>query len=499
MSVNKTRNKAYGLSNPLQSLSPEPIRSLRNPTDKDKAEFGTMWINTALNAYFVITSAGVWTAQSAGSTSAASFNVTGTTGDVFTVATGGNSVLGGNLSVAGNSVLAGNLIVNGNLIANGDFDLISSDAISFSSTANADPSLSFSANGGTLETILIEAVQGTSANSIGLSSTVGGILINATSSTSASAISLVSQSGGFNIDSVLASSIDVTGAGQDLNISTTGGSIKLTATESTAGAIALNASGVAGTMTLAGAGGVAISSTNTAISMLSGTGAVNIASDATVNSVNVASGAASKTVTIGNLNTTTSVSILAGTGDLTLQSTDLLVLDAAGIISIDSTGAAISIGVGANAFPINLGTGASSRTISIGNVTGTTSLALNSGTGGIALNSNDTGNISIVAQSVTAAAFAATNNTKVGRVTLTGQTLAQNASQVLTITNSNITLTNAVMFQVSNTNVSAGGALLGIEGITQAAGSAAITVKNNGGAGGLGATDTIIISFMVLG
>ncbi len=96
-------------------------------------------------------------------------------------------------------------------------------------------------------------------------------------------------------------------------------------------------------------------------------------------------------------------------------------------------------------------------------------------------------------------AFAITNNLQSGTLTLTGNTLAQSATQVITFSNGYITTSNAVLLSVASTNVSGNAALLTVKGVVQSAGALAISVTNNGGASGLGATDTIIISFMVIG
>jgi hypothetical protein len=107
------------------------------------------------------------------------------------------------------------------------------------------------------------------------------------------------------------------------------------------------------------------------------------------------------------------------------------------------------------------------------------------------------GGFSPLSTKVTAAAFSATNNATVGTVTLTGQTLAANATQAITISNNLVTTTSAVLVSISNLNVSTNGAYLTIQGIIQAAGSFIIEVKNNSGAT-LATTDTIIIGFQVL-
>jgi hypothetical protein len=62
-------------------------------------------------------------------------------------------------------------------------------------------------------------------------------------------------------------------------------------------------------------------------------------------------------------------------------------LDTTGVITLDSSAAAISIGANADAFAINLGT-AGARTITVGNGTGATSLVLDAGTGNIDIGAN---------------------------------------------------------------------------------------------------------------
>lgn len=79
-------------------------------------------------------------------------------------------------------------------------------------------------------------------------------------------------------------------------------------------------------------------------------------------------------------------------GDLTLStitsgawigaSAGTLTLDAAGVLELNSSGGAISIGNDANAFAINIGTGVAARTLTYGNLTGATGQFFNTGTAG---------------------------------------------------------------------------------------------------------------------
>src|SRR5690606_23988925 len=74
-----------------------------------------------------------------------------------------------------------------------------------------------------------------------------------------------------------------------------------------------------------------------------------------------------------------------GSSDIIIDSDDTLLLDADGVLELNSSAGAISIGNDANAQAINIGTGAAARTITIGNTTGSTDLDLRCGTGDFTL------------------------------------------------------------------------------------------------------------------
>ena len=114
MGVNRNNiNVAYGLSNALQDLSPQPIISDRNPTANDNAELGTLWVNKSTDAYYIATSTAAggtnWQAQATGAGTFAAVTVTGGAGTVLTVDPAGDTDLGGDLAVAGNTVMTGDL------------------------------------------------------------------------------------------------------------------------------------------------------------------------------------------------------------------------------------------------------------------------------------------------------------------------------------------------------------------------------------------------------
>lgn len=283
------QNVSYGLSQALIQESPTPIVSRRNPTASDSGELGQLWVNKAINAYFVLTSvaagAATWAAQATGGGTFASVDITGDTGDVLTVATGGDSVLGGDLSVAGDSDIAGSLTVEGTATFNGDFALDSADQIS------------------------------------------------------------------------------------------------ITSSYAGAGAIALNASDAAGTLSLHGEGGVSLFSTDAFLSLTSGTGTLSISADAAATTVNVATGAAVKIATLGSVTGASATTVRSGTGGLNVTATN-------GALAIASGTGAMNISADAAATTVHVGTGAAVKTVVLGSTTAgsTTAIATPTGTNVVAAN-----------------------------------------------------------------------------------------------------------------
>lgn len=106
------------------------------------------------------------------------------------------------------------------------------------------------------------------------------------------------------------------------------------------------------------------------------------------------------------------IDIDAGTGGITIDTTNAISLDAAaasnftttvgnltldattGLVNIDG-GSGINIGSKAEAQPINIGTGAAARMITIGNTTSTTTVDIDTGTGGFIVDTASGGGISL--------------------------------------------------------------------------------------------------------
>lgn len=119
MAINRTtQGVAYGLSDALLEVFPQPIVSTRDPQAGDKAQLGTVWVNKSTNDFFVLTSvvanSATWSSPSNGSGIFSSLEAT--TGDITAdlgniVATVGNVTAGGVMTADGNITSnSGNII-----------------------------------------------------------------------------------------------------------------------------------------------------------------------------------------------------------------------------------------------------------------------------------------------------------------------------------------------------------------------------------------------------
>lgn len=125
--------------------------------------------------------------------------------------------------------------------------------------------------------------------------------------------------------------------------------------------------------------------------------AVNLGVGTTARAIGIGNSAAAHVVTIGSTTGASQVVLNSGTGgiqmastgagDITINSDDTVLIDADGVLELNSSAGVISIGNDADSQNINLGTGGA-RTITLGNSTGATSLVLESGTGAINIGAN---------------------------------------------------------------------------------------------------------------
>lgn len=201
-----------------------------------------------------------------------------------------------------------------------------------------------------------------------------------------------------------------------------------------------------------------------------------------------------------------------GSGDFaSLQvsgATELNTLEVAGATELDGLVVQASSNTAGN---ISLSTnGGTLETILISNNLGTAfdAIDINAVSGGVAIqgdlgvsisSGSTAGKISFVAQQTSqSGTFTAVNNALVGKAILTGNTIAQNADQTIVLSNTNIVNTSAIIATVASNNVSSNGAVLQLKGQVCGTGSVSFFVTCTGGLSGLGAADSIIISFIIL-
>jgi len=252
-------------------------------------------------------------------------------------------------------------------------------SVLMSSTENAALALYLHANGGTSETIQIHSDQGTGASSVYLLSDVGGLTLEATALASADAINIVATLGGIDMDSALQTNIassqdaadalrfissaggidiDAVGeAGQDINITNTGGSLVLVATEAIAD-------------------GVVLQSTNGGIDILApGAGAgLDIDIVNTGGSINLSATEADAGA----------LSLTAANGGMAISLGLALIADAAGNVEINSSAGTILIGNDDVDQDMDFGTDGE-RTVTVGSTNGAAALVLQAGTGNITM------------------------------------------------------------------------------------------------------------------
>jgi len=154
-----------------------------------------------------------------------------------------------------------------------------------------------------------------------------------------------------------------------------------------------------------------------ALTVTSGTQAVNISTDAAANTVNIGTGAANKTVNLGSGNTNSTTTVRSGTGGSNLLSTGTVIVssnddtgtdviidaiaagggisissDVGGILVTTASGGAFAVATGtgavnisndATATTVRLGTGAGGKTVLVGSTNTNSTTTVQSGTGGV--------------------------------------------------------------------------------------------------------------------
>ena len=293
---NSRRKQAYGMGSPLQDLAPLVIQALRNPTTSDFAEIGTTWVNTSTGVIYmlgkIVANSATW--QTSPASGVGTFTAVDiTTGDLDVQAGASTTTISSGTvnfdNGAGLVTIANDLTVGGVTTFNGDIDISTASAYDVTATGGQDPAIIFETDGAVTETIQITNTQGTAADAIDINAAAGAILLETGTSTSAAAISLLSNFGGITVDSALAliltsdangaSAITATAtaggidiiasgaaAGEDINITATGSSINLSATEAIATAVTIEAT-VGGIDVTSAASDIDISSTAASVNI----------------------------------------------------------------------------------------------------------------------------------------------------------------------------------------------------------------------------------------
>jgi len=401
---------AYGIGDDLIPLAPLPIIALRDPGIADQAQLGTTWVNKATGAVWIlariVSNASDWVTSPVIGGAGVFTSLQVTSGSLtIDPAAGGIDVNSGAFSVdnSGN-VVTNNITVNGTATVNGDFDLTSAALIDLTSTLNASPSIALTANGGANEQILLHSVQGTSATSIELISTLGGVHIEGNSnSSSAIVLDAANAAGGVTV-SAGTNGIGLTAANGAIALSSGTGGINIgvdaaqhaitlgnsTGNTSIAlnvgtGALNLGTNAISHVVTIgnvtgatavninAGSAGIALLSTNSTMSLSSGTGVMNISADGAATTVNIATAAAVKTLTAGSVTGASVSTLRAGSGGLNLTAAN-------GVVTMTSGTGAMNISADAAATAVSIATGAAAKTVIVGSTTAGSTLALNAPT-----------------------------------------------------------------------------------------------------------------------
>lgn len=279
------------------------------------------------------------------------------------------------------------------------------------------------------------------------------------------------------INSTVSSGFTVTGATQDLTLQSSGGSVKVIATEADSDAIKLDAT--TGGIVVGAAGLIALTSS---------------ASDATINAVDIiltGSAAAANAIRLNTSNLAGGIDIDAGTGGIAVDTTGALSLAAAAASNFSVSGAGVDLTLSSSAGSVVVSGGeAVSDAVAITAPAGAVSIS-----GGAAAT---LGNVGLVNQAQAAAAgpsatVTVVNNSRIGSITFTGYTQAAAATLILTLTNSFISATSPIIASVQNAG--ANDAQMQITRILQGSGTADITITNQGAAALNG---DMVLSYIVL-
>lgn len=206
-----------------------------------------------------------------------------------------------------------------------------------------------------------------------------------------------------------------------------------------------------------------------------GTGTIEIGTSNNAKTVKIGTGVAAQTVTIGSQNTTSALTLFAGSGSLDVNST--------GPITIDSSGDTIGIGTDAVSQNINIGT-AGNRIITIGASGGTTGVALIAGSGGAKVGTDPIVTLAatqtLTNKTLTRPKLNADGSTIVSIDDVNGNELLKFPGSAVASAVNEITVTNAATGQAPSIASTGGDANVGLSIVTKATGNLSLDTGTTG-------------------
>lgn len=234
---------------------------------------------------------------------------------------GGATIVVGNGSSGSVTVLGSSVTLNTS--GNGTINLTPNGTGGVTiGTQTSNKTITIGATGSATDTIKIGNATTSSATSVSICSTQTSgatvITIGTNNTSGTGTTSIRSGSGGLTLSAF------------------NGGAVNL-GTAATAQTVTIgNVTGATALVLNSGTAGYVNTTTNGVFTVATGTGTVTISGDATANAINIATGAAVKSLTLGSTNTTSSVTINTGSGGITIPSfttTGALVSTSAGLIT----------------------------------------------------------------------------------------------------------------------------------------------------------------------
>jgi len=409
------------VNNSTATFLPSAVKAQRNPSTNDTNwQPGQLWVNLATQTGFILTGfangQAVWDQIEAG---------------------GGGGDFSSLTVDPGPTSITGQFHVNGNI-----------------NEANV---IQLSENGGASGTISILSNEGTKTGITGGAITIGaiegGIQVNAALD--------------YLITGVNSSTIQVTGADQDLIIQTANGIIDIGA-EGTNGTVSIQAQSGTGQVLVLGApvsintgsatgatsignnsmgGDLTLASTGL-IELVSNddtAGAIQIRATGTASSIQIGPDATTSEIEIANIAPTVSRLTYINNGTVSTASvTDGVYIGNGATSTVSSALKFVDIATGNNLLgttTVNIATGTcatGTKSVNIGNADGLTSINLAQSP------------LVITSQTIASPTVAVTNNVREGAILMTGFTTASAASTTVTLTNSFITATSVILASVSD-------------------------------------------------